>query len=347
MRAGRTVILHNEVSEGAGPDEADVLDQVEVVRKSLNAMGMESSTLAFNLDVQGTVNRFRGIDPHFVFNLVESVQGSGRLIHMAPAVLDMLRIPYSGAGTEAIFLTSHKVLAKKMLRAAGIDTPNWVTPDTVADARPGKPYIVKSVWEHGSLGLDDASVVRPGTPGELRDALASRAPGCNGECFAEVYVEGREFNLSILGGRSGPQVLPPAEMAFERFVDGKPRIVGYEAKWNQGSFEYLHTRRAFDLDPEDFSLVRRLEEIARGCWRVFELRGYARVDFRVDEAGRPWVLEVNTNPCLSPDAGFLAAAEQAGIGRVEVVRRIMEDSLAPATAVETFGRNGRSSCTAP
>jgi D-alanine-D-alanine ligase len=330
MKTERTVILHSEVPGGAGPDEADVLDQVKVVQESLAAMEMASSSLAFNLDVQGTIDRLLSLEPHFVFNLVETVQSTGRLIHMAPAVLDWLRIPYSGAKTEAIFLTSHKIIAKKMLRAAGVATPDWLTRETLADGDVGRPFIIKSVWEHGSLGLDDASVVCPGSPGDLREAMVCRAPQCYGECFAEAYVDGREFNLSILGSRGGPQVLPPAEMAFQRFVEGKPRVVGYRAKWNKDSFEYRHTQRIFEFKREDFPLLRRLEEIALDCWRIFELRGYARVDFRVDEDGKPWVLEVNTNPCLAPDAGFMAAAERAGMARVEVVRRIVEESLPPS-----------------
>jgi D-alanine-D-alanine ligase len=330
MKAERTVILHSEIPGGAGPDEADVLDQVKAVQESLAAMEMASSSLAFNLDVLGTIHRLLSLEPHFVFNLVETVQSSGRLIHMAPAVLDLLRIPYSGAKTEAIFLTSHKIIAKKMLRASGIDTPDWATLETLADGDVGRPFIIKSVWEHGSLGMDDASVVCPGNPGDLREAMVCRAPQCNGECFAEAYVDGREFNLSILGRRGVPQVLPPAEISFQRFADGKPRVVGYRAKWNQDSFEYRHTQRIFEFEREDLPLLQRLEEIALDCWRIFELRGYARVDFRVDEDGKPWVLEVNTNPCLSPDAGFMAAAERTGMSSVEVVRRIVEDSLPPS-----------------
>ena len=117
--------------------------------------------------------------------------------------------------------------------------------------------------------------------------------------------------------------LPPAEIDFAAFPDDKPHIVGYRAKWDADSFEYHHTPRRFDFPANDRPLLDRLSQLAIQCWREFGLRGYARVDFRVDEAGRPWILEINANPCLSPDAGFAAAVEQAGIGYDQAIERIV------------------------
>jgi D-alanine-D-alanine ligase len=120
-------------------------------------------------------------------------------------------------------------------------------------------------------------------------------------------------------------VLPPAEIIFEGFTDTMPRIVDYHAKWDTAAFAYHHTPRCFDFPPFDHELLARLQELARLCWEAFGLRGYARVDFRVDDAGRLWVLEINANPCLAPDAGFAAALERAGIDYTEAVRRILAD----------------------
>jgi D-alanine-D-alanine ligase len=179
---------------------------------------------------------------------------------------------------------------------------------------------VKSLWEHASIGLTGSSVARdrPGLEQELR-RRAGR------ELFAEAYVDGREFNLALLeeAGRL-PQVLPPAEIQFQSFPEGSPRIVDYAAKWESGSMEFTRTPRRFAFPDRDRDLLETLRELALHCWELFALRGYARVDFRVDAAGQPWVLEVNTNPCLSPDAGFLAAAAQAGLSPTQVVRRIVE-----------------------
>ncbi|MBK7406412.1 MAG: GNAT family N-acetyltransferase [Phycisphaerales bacterium] len=107
--------------------------------------------------------------------------------------------------------------------------------------------------------------------------------------------------------------------------------MGFRAKWEPDSFEYAHTIRRFDLSPADGPLLRRLGEVALQCWDVFELRGYARVDFRVDPSGRPWVLEVNANPCIAPDAGFMESAKRAGLRPEEVLARILEAAVRPPT----------------
>jgi D-alanine-D-alanine ligase len=185
---------------------------------------------------------------------------------------------------------------------------------------------VKSVWEHASIGLSGSSVASDRQ--SLAEELQRRA-GRGRDLFVEAYVEGREFNLALLEGPGGqPQVLPPAEIEFHSFPETKPRIVGYAAKWESGSAEFAQTPRRFDFPDPDRDLLERLRELALRCWQLCDLRGYARVDFRVDLAGRPWVLEVNANPCLSPDAGFLAAAERAGLSPTEVIRRIVEGARA-------------------
>jgi D-alanine-D-alanine ligase len=105
------------------------------------------------------------------------------------------------------------------------------------------------------------------------------------------------------------------------------RVIGYEAKWIEDSFACIHTVRHFPDGPEDAELLGRVREIATAAWRLCGLSGYARVDFRLDEQGLPNVLEVNANPCLSADAGFMAAAGRAGLSHADVVRRILEVAL--------------------
>jgi D-alanine-D-alanine ligase len=270
--------------------------------------------------------------PFLAFNLAETIEGKGSLIHLVPSLLDTLGIPYTGAPCEAILLTSHKVLAKRSLVAGGIPTPPWAAGAEALEAGPGfpPPWIVKSVWEHASIGLEDSSVVESADalPVEIR-RRASRETLEN--LFVESFIDGREFNLALLGAEKEPENLPPAEIQFVGYPRGKPRMVGYKAKWEEGSFEYRATPRVFDFPAGDEKLVSELVRLSRDCWRLFGLRGYARVDFRVDAAGRPWILEVNTNPCLAPDAGFMAAAGRAGLTTEDVMERI----VSAATRVST------------
>jgi D-alanine-D-alanine ligase len=115
-------------------------------------------------------------------------------------------------------------------------------------------------------------------------------------------------------------------MRFVGYPPGKRKVVGYRAKWDDGSFESLHSQRSFEFAESDDPLLQELVDMSRRCWHLFGMRGYARVDFRVDEDNQPWVLEINANPCLSPDAGFMAAAAEAGLSYKEVVERIIQDS---------------------
>jgi D-alanine-D-alanine ligase len=284
--------------------------------------------MTFSMDVKRFVEEIQEADPHLVFNLVESVEGHGRLIHFPASILDLQEIPYTGAPAEALYLTSSKILAKKILSAAGIPSPSYLSPgDLKAKSIPLKgPYIVKSVWEHASVGLEESSVLTARNSGQLLAEMEKRRHQLGGDCFAEQFIDGREFNLSLLASPEGPETLPPAEMRFVDYPPDKWKVVGYKAKWDDSSFESLHTQRSFNFPKSERRLLQNLMDIARRCWHLFGLRGYARVDFRVDEENQPWVLEINANPCLSPDAGFAAAASQAGLSYRQVVERIIRDA---------------------
>ncbi len=330
----RVAVLRGRILENATADELDGLIQAEAISGALSELGHEPVTVVFSLNLSDVADALRAVQPDLAFNLVESVEAQGRLIHLAPALLDYLRLPYTGARTEAMFLTSNKLLAKRILTAAGVFTPPWLSDD---DASRGLetlegPFIIKSVWEHASIGISESSVVYAESPDVLRRQIELRRDFLGGDCFAELYIEGREFNLSLLASPKGPQVLPPAEIEFVAFPPEALKIVDYKAKWKEESFEYHHTPRSFEFSDEDQPLVGRLTEIARDCWDLFGLRGYARVDFRVDAVGKPWVLEINANPCISPDCGFAAAAAQAGLSYSQAVERIIGDALEPFLA---------------
>ncbi len=320
--AGNVAILHGAVASDAAPDEQDVLIEVETTRRALAALGYAPVTLPVTLDLEAARRRLLHLRPAFVFNLVESIEGQGRLIHLAPALLESLGLPFTGSGGDAAYVTSNKPLAKQLMKAAGIATPVWAEPG-LEPAFTG-PYIVKSVWEHASIGIDDGSVVAERR--KLGSLIRRRRRRHGGEWFVERYIEGREFNLSLLACDGGVELLPAAEMCFVGYPPGKPRIVNYAAKWEEGSFEYHATQRRFDFPPADRDLLVRLEQTAKACWRLFGLRGYARVDCRVDAHGMVQVLEANINPCLSPDAGFAAAAARAGLDLPEIVARIVSDT---------------------
>ncbi len=333
--AGRppAVIVHNRVGPAPPPHEADVLVQADAVTEALANLGYNCRRLEAHLDLGALRDALGKARPAVVFNLVESLDGSDRLIHLVPALLEHLGQPFTGAPADAMYLTTNKLIAKAWLRAHGVSTPDWwhsgaQLPATGVEQR----WIVKSVTEQASFGLDDAAVVAG--LGAARQRMAVSRSRWGGGWYAEHFVDGREINVSLLAGPDGPRVLPPAEIEFRDFPAGRSRLVGYSAKWDESSFEYRNTVRRFLDEREERALVDALRETALRCWEIFGLRGYARVDFRIDAAGRRWVLEVNANPCLSPDAGFTAALAQAGLAFDEAVSRILADAWRPAGSAD-------------
>ena len=333
----KITIVHQAVAADAPADECDVLDQAAAIRDALRAHGHTVSQLPCTIDLGNMRRKLEVLAPDCVFNLVETLAGSGRLIHLAPAVWEVAGIPFTGSSAEALTLTTHKLLAKERMLAAGLSVPEWVGGETLnaRDSMSGD-WIVKSVWEHASVGLGDDSVLRGVTAAEA----AARLPT---GFFCERYIEGREFNVGLLTGAQGPETLPPAEIVFEAYPDGKPRIVGYPAKWDTASFEYAHTVRRFADPAADGPLLAELTRLARRCWEAFGLGGYARVDFRVDMDGRPWILEVNANPCLAPDSGFAAMLAQAGIDYGAAMERIVSEARGQRPEVGDQRKNAQRS----
>lgn len=303
------------------PDEVDTLIAAEAVAGALRALGFATEIIGLAPDL-AELEDLPGRRPLLVFNLVDAVNSDGRLAPFVPARLDALGLSYTGAGTSAWLETLSKIGTKLKLAHAGLPTPDWSEDGAGLD--PDAHVIVKAVWEHGSLGLDEASVMRGAEAGQ---AIAERNLRWKTAHFAEAFIEGREFNLALLEVPTGVEVLPMAEIVFEGFDRGAPEIVGYDAKWAPDSPAYRGTPRRFGVEREGPALAAKLSELARACWALFGLTGYARVDFRVDRDSQAWLLEVNVNPCLSPDAGFAAAAQEAGISYRDMIGRIVQAPL--------------------
>ncbi|HON18936.1 MAG TPA: ATP-grasp domain-containing protein [Salinivirgaceae bacterium] len=313
----KIVILHNQISDNASADEADVLDQVNLVHENLLTLNHTVEIFPVSLNLYELKNYLEIVKPDAVFNLVESLNNQGELIALVPALLEVLKVPFTGSSYEATFLTSNKTVAKKLMQFHRINTPSVITEHNFHQASSKKRYIIKPIWEDGSLYLDEENVV----DGE---ELKKRALSIDWKnFFVEEYIDGREFNISILSTSNGPLVLNPAEIVFQNYHSEKPKIVGYKAKWHEDSFEYQNTVRQFPtIDPE---LKSRLNKVCVDCWNAFQLKGYARVDIRLDHNQTPYVLEVNPNPCISPDSGFIAALADSGIPILEAINNIIND----------------------
>lgn len=322
----KVLVLHDAVPPNGRADEQDNLIQARAVADALRGQGLKTELMPLRPELDQVTRTLAAHRPDVVFNLVESCWGTGRLAHFAPAILDVLGLRYTGSGVYPLLATADKVRTKELLQQAGLPTPAWHTRHRLArqhDPIKGR-FLIKPVYEHGSVGLGDKSLVDVPDVRTLREALERRVSATGLEYFAESYVEGREFNVAILHAQGATRALPPVEMVFKNWTPDKPHILGYDAKWNEGSPEYVNTQRSFDFPPEDEPLLTRLRSLSLACWLVFGMRGYARIDFRVNPKGAPWIIDINPNPCIAPDAGLAAMGERAGLHYPDLVRRIVD-----------------------
>ena len=318
----RAVLLHQQIVDPKAQDQLDTLIQIENVDKALIELGYVTLIKEFNLEnTEILFAEIKGFNPDFVFNLVEM---EGRFLHLAPTLLELNKIPYSGCSSDATYTTTNKVLAKVLLRHVGLSTADWYEPSFIdASALLNKQVIIKSMVEDASINIDDSSVRVFDTKESLESFIVSKDKQFNDKFFAEEYIDGREFNLSIIGSAQNPIVLPIAEIQFIDFPLDKAKIVSYSAKWDESTFEYQNTVRTFNFKPIDAKLLENLKKISLKCWHLFGLNGYARIDFRVDKNNKPWILEVNANPGIAEDSGFVASAKENGWTYSQMIEQII------------------------
>jgi D-alanine-D-alanine ligase len=310
--------LGEEFSEAS----LDVITQVEAIERSLLELGHVPVRIPFTRDVKGFIQTIERERIQMVINLCETVDENPQLGWHPAALLELIGIPFSGSPSSALMMTTDKLVTKQLLRTSGIKTPNWRVFDGINKYyRNGirYPAIVKPRFEDASIGIDQESVFEDGK--SLTKKLGDFSYRF-GSLLIEEYIEGREFNISVFGYPE-PRVLPPAEIEFIDFPKETYRIVGYRAKWDKQSFEYHNTPRTFPDDLPGFMLAG-IEKTAIECAHAFMLRDYARVDMRIDNEGNIYVLEINANPCLSPDAGFPAAAVASGMRYEEMVGQLVD-----------------------
>ncbi|MFL5578631.1 MAG: hypothetical protein ACJ79S_21970 [Gemmatimonadaceae bacterium] len=332
----KVAIIFDGVSaaESAAVASPDVLifETVDAVEAALAADGHRVERIAVNPDGRW-FERVRRGKYDLVFNLCESVAGVAALEPTVIAALELLRVPYTGSSSWTAALCLRKPLVNAILDRAGLPVPRWgvvrrpaagpstATVPAAHDVRlptVGFPAICKPAAEDASIGVEQRSVVR------TMKALVARV-GAMHERWEEVvvqrYVDGREVNVGIVGD----QVLPVAEIDFGAMPRRLWRIVSYRSKWDEGSDEDLGAAPTCpaDLSPE---LTAQLQQTALAAWRVVGGSGYGRVDFRIDRAGRPWILEVNANPDFAPTAGLARMGRTAGLDYGALVRRVVESA---------------------
>jgi len=322
----KIAILYDNISNENNPDEIDILHQITVVKKSLTSKMNKIVEIPFNPDFKEFSDIVDKEKPDFVFNLVESVGGKGSLIHLAPEYLETLNIPFTGSSSEALKTTSNKLDAKIKMETTDIPTADWVTlkEEYIKSPVERKKFIIKAVWEHASKGIDSESIVTVNSIEELREKIKAKNEKEGYEFFAEEFIDGREFNVAVISRDGEPICLNPAELKFYNF-EKKHKIVDFKAKWDVTSSQYDDIKICSEFTDNDKELLNNLKIISLKAWEVFKIKGYARFDYRVSLDNQIYMLEVNANPCISPDAGFFAACVKAGLKIKNIIKWISQD----------------------
>ncbi|HEX5438468.1 MAG TPA: hypothetical protein VFW98_15050 [Gemmatimonadaceae bacterium] len=315
----KIVLLFDGASAlGADPD-LNILGTIEAVEAVLGAEGHTVVRLPAHTDGRW-MERLRRAKPDLVFNLCEGIDGVAELEASTISALEALGLPFTGSSSWTTSLCLRKHVVNAVLDRAGLPIPRYaVVRRGGALPSVGFPAIAKPAAEDASIGVEQRSVVRSARAlGRRVSAMHERWD----DVIVQHYVDGREVNVGIVGN----DVLPVSEIHFDALPDGMWRIVSYRAKWDTGSTEDVGTQPVCPADLPG-GLRRELERIARTAWRIVGGDGYGRVDFRIDQDGRPWLLEVNANPDIAPDAGLARMASAAGMDYAALVRAVCELGL--------------------
>lgn len=298
------------------------------IQKALSRQGISTKLLA--IDIPADLKKIRSANTDLIFNCVDDDIGSKPgTAHLAPKAAQELRLPFTGGTAGNILLTTNKAATKQYLLTYGIPTPAFAVVerpeylDIAYHLRDSFPLMVKPAATDGSAGISQKSIVT--NEKNLKKQVAQMLRIFNQPALVEEYIASREINVAILERNSRPFLLPFSEITFERGYGQKYKIVDFAAKWRPKTRQYQHTPA---VCPAEISkpLARKLTAYAKMIWKYLNLQSYARIDFRIDERGNPYVLEVNCNPDITNDAntGFPRSCRAAGYNYDEMVVALVE-----------------------
>ncbi|HBG46909.1 MAG TPA: D-alanine--D-alanine ligase [Deltaproteobacteria bacterium] len=261
-----------------------------------------------------------------IFNLCEGAFSKSSFEMNVAALLELYGARFTGNGPLTLGLSLNKGLTKDILSRRGVPTPAYAVMNEPPEEIAGLefPLIVKPLCEDASVGIDSKAVV--GNLAELRERVGHVVSKFCQPAIVEEYIDGREFNIAVMGNGRGARALPPSEILFVDFPEGRPKICCYEAKWVEESPFYMKTVPSCPAQIPD-SLKAELQSIALLAYRTMGCRDYARVDMRLGMDNKVRVIEVNPNPDISSDAGFARAAKAAGLEYADLIAAIVEAAV--------------------
>ena len=327
------VLMHADLvppDDIAGKPDAEVSEyktEYDVVT-GLRDLGHEVQPLGLYDDLTPLRGAIQNFNPHIVFNLLEEFRGEPMLDQNVVSYLELVQMPYTGCNPRGLMIARDKALSKMILHHHRIRVPRFAVVPAGRKLRrkPARleyPIIVKSQVDEASLGIAEASLVH--NDEKLADRIEFMHAKVGTNLILEQYVDGRELYVGIMGNLR-LKVLPVCELEMRRLRSDAPRIATRQVKWNLKFQERrgVEIGPPRDLPPE---VERLLMKTTKRLYRLLQLSGYARVDFRLDAEGRPYFLEANPNADIGYGEEFAEAAEAAGIDYEPLLDRILAIGL--------------------
>jgi D-alanine-D-alanine ligase len=304
------------LKEEQRPTEAHVME-------SLLRLGHSVETLAVFDNVAHIIEKLKTCVPDVVFNLSESFHHNRAHEPNIPALLELMKVRYTGSGPDALLLCKDKAITKKVLAYHHVHVPGFVVSHRLSPLRRLKrfkfPAFVKPRYEESSDGISKASFVRDEREALERAQFIHQKFDC--DVLIEEYIDGRELYVSVLGSRR-PTVFPPREVFFNNMPADAPKFATYHAKWNDAyRKKWGFTNGAAQVLPPEVD--RDLRKIARNVYGWLKIRGCGRLDVRMTPNGELFVIEVNPNPSLSQDEDFAQSAAAAGMDYDALITAIL------------------------
>jgi D-alanine-D-alanine ligase len=313
-------ILFDGASAYATEPDMLILGTVEAIEKALVDEGNKVSYIPIHMDGKW-IEKVRRGKFDLAFNMCEGIDGIATLEPAVIGVLELFGIPFTGASSYTTNVCLRKNVVNTLLDKAGLPVPRFGAVKR-GGALPsvGYPAIVKPAAEDASLGIEQRSVVRNSR--QLAERVHQMLESWD-EVIVQRFIDGREVNVGLIGNT----VLPIAEIDFGAMPEGSWKIITYQSKWITGSDEDLG---AVPRCPAKLpkKVAQETRDVALAAWKLVGGTGYGRVDMRIDEEGRPWILEVNANPDIAPDAGLARMAGVAGMPYSALIREICQHGLA-------------------
>lgn len=331
-------LLDNPEQQPRGYDFAEELKTPEWepekhIFNALKKLGHELSLLALHNDTDLLLEEIKEFKPEVVFNLMEEYDGDSSMVANVMGLLEMLKVPYTGSPPLGLRLAKDKALAKVIMEQYELPTPAYqlLERGKIPKRRPGLefPLVIKPRYDDASYSIAQASVVEDDASFEERVKYVHEK--AQQDALAEQFISGRELYVSVLGTQR-LRVYPFREVKFGKLEESDSHpIASYAVKWD------AHYRRrwgikyffATDLDA---ALVKEIEEACKTAYRVLHLRGYARLDLRLDAQNKFYILEANPNPHLARNEDFALSAEKAGIKWNTLIQTILNEAFNQPTS---------------